>query len=577
MKKVEDLYGGFNSFKEKFLKNKKSIFSEMEVFTEQNLKKIIDGFAKNPDESDESFDEKIKKQLGNTPEVHELFAHIIWLWSLVASDMKQISKIADINKWLRDDNQINEKFSYSFDHGIMSTGQYHKTNKPLELVYIIYFLEKVLQNPTKDYIEIIKEGVKEDIEPFEMNFENGTTRKVAMYNILLHLFQPDYFSSIASFNHKFQIVDFFSKQLDIKFEVNDDLDDKYFKVKEKCLEKYDDKYPYKWDIIYNQYEFNKLDFYHPDIEKYWKSDIVLESKNMILHGAPGTGKTYSVENTIKNRLEFLQGQNSQKQFKLVQFHPSYSYEDFIDGIKPEGISENGNMKFKLVNGEFKKMCIEAAEELKLNSSNPKSFYFIADEVNRAELSRVFGELLLCLEEDKRLRYVNGKWHGTKVKTQNANLWQDEHAVIIEDGERYFGVPENLYFIGTMNDIDRSVDSFDMALRRRFFWKHYRCDYDVIREHFRIAKGNYPDKLDGYIYICKKLNEKITSKKDLNLGDSYELGHSYFMKINAINNTQIKKLWDSHIAPLLKEYLRAELSQNDIDKKLEELQKEFKIK
>ena len=429
----------------------------------------------------------------------------------------------------------------------------------------------------KNYIEIIKEGVKEDIEPFEMSFENGTSKKVAMYNILLHLFDPQYYSSIASFNHKVQIVDFFSTQLDIKFEVHDDLDYKYFKVKEKCLEKYNDKYPYAWDTIYNNYEFNKLDFYHPDIGKYWKSDIVLESKNMILHGAPGTGKTYSVENTIKNRLEFLQEQNSKKQFKLVQFHPSYSYEDFIDGIKPDGISENGNMKFKLVNGEFKNMCIEEAKELKENPSNPKSFYFIADEVNRAELSRVFGELLLCLEEDKRLRYVSGKWQGTKVKTQNANLWQDEHAVIIEDGERYFGVPENLYFIGTMNDIDRSVESFDMALRRRFFWKHYRCDYDVIREHFRIAKGNYPDKLDEYIYICKKLNEKITSEKDLNLGDSYELGHSYFMKINTINNTQIKKIWESHIAPLLKEYLRAELSQNDIDKKLEELQKEFKIK
>ena len=577
MSKLKDIYEGFNSFKDRFLENKKSIFSDNQVFTKENLNKIIEGFAKNPDESDKSFDEKIKIQLGNATEVHELFAHIIWLWSLVASDMKQIGKIADINKWLDNDKKIDENFSYSFNHGIMSTGQYHKTNKPLELVYIIYFLQKVLDNPEIDYVEIIKKGLKDDIEPFEMSFENGTTRKVAMYNILLHLFKPEYYSSIASFNHKEKIVDFFSTQLEINFEKMDDMDDKYFKVKEKCLEKYGDMYLYKWDEIYNNYEFNKLDFYHPHIEKFWKSDIILESKNMILHGAPGTGKTYSVENTIKNRLDFLQEQNSQKQFKLVQFHPSYSYEDFIDGIKPDGISDNGNMKFKLVNGEFKQMCIEAAKELKENPKSPRQFYFIADEVNRAELSRVFGELLLCLEEDKRLRYLNGKWHGTKVKTQNSNLWQDEHAVIIEEnGERYFGVPENLYFIGTMNDIDRSVDSFDMALRRRFFWKHYRCNYDVVYEHFRIAKGNYPENLDKYISICKKLNEKITSSEDLNLGDSYELGHSYFIKINSINNTQIKKLWENHIAPLLKEYLRAELSQNDIDKKLEELQKEFKI-
>lgn len=576
---IKDIYTGFKCFKIRFLQNKKSIFSDNEVFNLDNIAKLIDGFARNPDESDSTFDEKIKKQLGNAPEVHELFAHIIWLWSLVASDMKQQSKIEDINKWLEDGKKIDEKFNLSFNHGIMSTGQYHKTNKPLELIYIIYFLYKVLKNEASnvDYVQIIKHGVKEDIEPFEMSFENGTSRKVAMYNILLHLFNADYYSSIASYNHKEKIIYFFSNQYDVIFAVNDDLDDKYYKVKQKCIEVHEDKYPYLWDEIYDKYVFNKLDFYHPDIEKLWKSEIILESKNMILHGAPGTGKTYSVENSIKNRLEFLKEQNHKNQFKLVQFHPSYSYEDFIDGIKPDGISKNGNMKFKLVNGEFKKMCIDAAKELQQNPTKPKQFYFIADEVNRAELSRVFGELLLCLEEDKRLKYVNGKWKGTKVKTQNANLWTEEHAVIIEDGEYYFGVPDNLYFIGTMNDIDRSVDSFDMALRRRFFWKHYRCDYDVLRENFRIAKGNYPDYLDKYIDICKKLNGKITSENDLNLGDSYELGHSYFMKISSINNTQINKLWENHIAPLLKEYLRAELSKNDIDKKLIELKKDFTIK
>ena len=134
MSEITDIYGGFNRFKEIFLVDKKSIFSDNKVYTAENLNKIIDGFAKNPDESDSGFDEKIKKQLGNTPEVHELFAHIIWLWSLVASDMKQESKIHDINKWLSEQNKFTKESPYSFNHGIMSTGQYHKTNKPLELV-----------------------------------------------------------------------------------------------------------------------------------------------------------------------------------------------------------------------------------------------------------------------------------------------------------------------------------------------------------------------------------------------------------------------------------------------------------
>ncbi|OCL90835.1 McrB family protein [Arcobacter porcinus] len=578
MRKLKDIYEGFDSFKDRFLKNKKSIFSDNQVFKKENLNKIIEGFAKNPDESGKSFDEKIKIQLGNATEVHELFAHIIWLWSLVASDMKQIGKIADINKWLDNDKKIDENFPYSFNHGIMSTGQYHKTNKPLELVYIIYFLQKVLDNPEIDYVEIIKKGLKDDIEPFEMSFENGTTRKVAMYNILLHLFKPEYYSSIASFNHKEKIVDFFSTQLEINFEKMDDMDDKYFKVKEECLEKYGDKYPYKWDEIYNNYDFNRLDFYHPHIEKLWKNEIDFESKNLILHGAPGTGKTYITEETIKTRKEVL----GNIEYELVQFHPSYGYEDFIDGIKPVGLTENGQMKFELKNGIFKQMCIDAFKNL-IESQNDKTklktYYFIADEINRAELSRVFGELLLCLEDDKRLRIVDGKIEGTKIKTQNSNLWEEKHAVVVEEKDNkekefYFGVPENIYFIGTMNDIDRSVDSFDMALRRRFVWKQYRCDYEAIENKYKDEKD-----IEAYITVCKNLNNHITTENNngFNLSDSYELGQAYFMKPKRLTQKELDRVWIEHISPILKEYLRAEYSEKDIIGKLAEAQNIFKLK
>jgi 5-methylcytosine-specific restriction endonuclease McrBC GTP-binding regulatory subunit McrB len=286
---------------------------------------------------------------------------------------------------------------------------------------------------------------------------------------------------------------------------------------------------------------------------------------MILHGAPGTGKTYSVENSIKNRLEFLSGQDANKQFKLIQFHPSYSYEDFIDGIKPSGIGQNGNMTFELVNGEFKQLCIDAFKELKAANNDrrkAKNYYFIADEINRAELSRVFGELLLCIEDDKRLKFENDKLIGSKVKTQNSKLWKQEHAVVVDGDEYFFGVPENLYFIGTMNDIDRSVDSFDMALRRRFFWKQYRCDYDVIADNFRKDAN-----VKKYLELCEALNRYISTT--FNLGNSYELGHAYFLKIDRINTSKINKLWDNHIAPLLKEYLRSEYSENELEGKIDE--------
>jgi len=360
---------------------------------------------------------------------------------------------------------------------------------------------------------------------------------------------------------------------------------------EKNLKK---KYPYRWLSEYKELPFNgDFDFYHNKIEKLWKNDIDFESKNLILHGAPGTGKTYITEETIKTRKEVL----GNIEYELVQFHPSYGYEDFIEGIKPTGL-ENGQMRFELKNGIFKQMCIDAFKNL-IESQNDntklKTFYFIADEINRAELSRVFGELLLCLEDDKRLRIVKEKIYnkevlkveGTKIKTQNASLWEKKHAVVIldienklvdldenndylEDGNKYFGVPENIYFIGTMNDIDRSVDSFDMALRRRFVWKKYRCDYEAIENKYREEKD-----IESYITACKRLNNHIIDEKEgFNLSDSYELGQAYFMKPKNLTKKELDRVWLEHISPILKEYLRAEYSEKDIFGKLEEARKKF---
>jgi len=306
--------------------------------------------------------------------------------------------------------------------------------------------------------------------------------------------------------------------------------------------------------------------------EFFGKSFPFDSKNMILHGAPGTGKTYSVENSIKQKLSASVDGDTDKYYTLVQFHPSFGYEEFIDGIKPSGLDENGQMKFELVDGVFKKMCIDAANELVNNPKSPKNFYFIADEINRAELSRVFGEVLLCLEEDKRLSYKNGKWEGTKIEVLNSGLWtRDSQAVIVENGRRYFGVPTNIYFIGTMNDIDRSVDSFDMALRRRFLWRHYQCDYSVLEDEY-FNDSN----LEDYITICKALNEHIISPKGYDLGESYQLGHSYFMKPSKLTKVQLTLVWVNYIKPLLREYLRSSVSVGQIESKLKEAERIYRL-
>ncbi len=561
---VNTVYEAFKYFKNHFLIGKKSIFSDSddEIFSKINIEYVLKKFVKNPNEdSGSDFDEKINTQLENpSNEIQIVFAHAIWLWAIFAHDMKRDSKINGVKKWIPD----LKNYLMFPDSSCGSTGQYHKTNKPAELAYIFSFFEACLnKNESENYEQVIKKLGKNQ----QMGKSNG---KVTMYNILLHLVNPEYYERIASYGQKEKVVSFFESVFDdLNFNTDDDVDDKIKNVRGRC--ELDDRF--KTNIIQLDGQ-DRFDFYGP-LQSLWDNGIVLESKNMILHGAPGTGKTYSVENSIKNRLEVFSAKNVNSQFTMVQFHPSYGYEDFIDGIKPAGIDSNGNLKFELINGSFKKMCITAFAELnrvRNTKEKAKIFYFIADEINRAELSRVFGELLLCIEEDKRLRFEKGKLVGTKVKTQNSNMWKKEHAVVVlnevgeidSDGDDfYFGVPTNLYFIGTMNDIDRSVDSFDMALRRRFFWKHYECDYDVLAEKYKDES-----ELETYRSNCINLNKHIVSENGFNLGESYQLGHSYFLNPKKLNSQQIKKTWDNNITPLLKEYLRSEYKENDIKKHLD---------
>lgn len=322
------------------------------------------------------------------------------------------------------------------------------------------------------------------------------------------------------------------------------------------------------------------------------SSIKLEAKNMILHGAPGTGKTFSIKNTIKNII-LKQGGNIDKQLVFTQFHPSYIYEDFIDGIKPNGIDKRtGQLKFELKNGNFKELCKIATQKLLEERKEGKKddeltkFFFVADEINRAELSRVFGELLICLEDDYRIDFDkqgNIKKEESLITLQNASL--DKNPVYKKGDKNYFGVPLNLYFIGTMNDIDRSVDSFDMALRRRFFWKEIRCNYDFIQEKTneefknickilnRYITGYKEEKSNGRFEKVDKIKIKNKEVETLKLGTSYELGQAYFKDMNSMG---IDNLWSSKIEPLLKEYLRAEYSQDEIMNKLQEAKEIFTL-
>lgn len=242
-------------------------------------------------------------------------------------------------------------------------------------------------------------------------------------------------------------------------------------------------------------------------------------KNLILQGPPGTGKSY-----LAKRLAFLdqEGVHSDR-IEVVQFHSGYSYDDFIQGYRPDA-----NGRFKLTNGVFYEFCLRAA-------ANPhQSYYFLIEEINRGNVSSIFGEMLFLLEADKR-----GPLYATSL-TYGAS-----------ENERFY-IPENVFVIGTMNTADRKLALLDYALRRRFAFFKMEPQFNAQFQNY-LASKNVNLKLIKHITSAlKNVNQVITA--DPALGAGFQIGHSYFSTppLNA-DLVWFNSIVQNEIAPLLEEY------------------------
>jgi len=244
-------------------------------------------------------------------------------------------------------------------------------------------------------------------------------------------------------------------------------------------------------------------------------NLLERKQNIILEGAPGVGKTF-----LAKRLAYaILGQKDPSKILTVQFHQNYSYEDFVEGIRP---TVEGQLEIR--DGIFKEFCQHAAQD-------PDSKYFcIIDEINRSNLSKVFGELMMLVEHDKR-----------------------EESVVLPYSRAHFSIPQNIYMIGTMNTADRSLALVDYALRRRFAFYPVQPAFksDKLKDYLSQQKHLPKDFIDNLIPKLIKLNEEISNR----LGQGFMIGHSYFVDQLSSNHHQedYKEILQYEIRPLLEEY------------------------
>lgn len=570
----EYVYELYNQFINECILNNDSVLTNEEaIFSLANLEKVKTIFIDGGIGGNEStYWGKVKKQFeGADYSVRLCFAHLNWLWYLPANDItiktkKETPLIILETPDFKSLFESRKKENYYPKEGVGSAGQYHKTNKPNEIGFLLLLCVKLKQEVEQGHLKT-KEGVNQKIVEIaasildsnwynveDKHYQSLHRKSIAMQSLILHLAKPEYYEPIASLQDKQAIKNNFEVLLNESVNKELSLDDEIYLIKQELVN-----------------SGIKESFYSHQLWPIWKNSLRNSStemmslqykKAMVLYGPPGTGKTYTASKLAKAfitnhylhkkenlKTYFSEGlKNIEDRIHLLQFNPNTSYEDFIAGYQLKA-TETGSETIA-VKGQLFDIIDKANNETETTDEAGKvklPHVLILDEINRVDLSRVFGEFFSAMEN-----------RNTPIETAVKGI--------------KLCVPDNLYIIGTMNEIDFSVERVDFALRRRFVWQFKGYNENALIEMLNtyFEPSQFEELQDVFVKQCNAVNHYISNEIE-ELGEDYQIGHAFFAELsniyeehkNLTGKSRSKKilfkeaksiLWEISINPMLVAFL-----------------------
>ena len=548
---AEKVYAAAQQWVNRALRADGSLFTPGKViWTRELLRELRRRFLDQPDSSKDPFRVKLQRQLaGSPPEVRQLMAEALYFMYLIASpdQVKGETKIARIKEVLGQDLQIPYSLVAAQANGPVTIDAAFAGGLPYFVGFIIEFVEQWKEERADKQGALLWDpwAFKQFASSITFRgqlFSGNFNPSITQLNAMLHLIFPDTFDPVISNPHKNKIVAAFANYVR---DPSDDVDRKIMQIRQ-VIERQNGGY---------------FHFYETDIQNVWNgttppsdpvSDttpdngdgegderesapdfaplarrlhldgkflddvyaLLEEKKQVIFQGPPGTGKTFVAQALA----EFLAGDEAR--VTLVQFHPSYAYEDFVQGYRP--MLRDGVAGFELRDGPL----LQAARQAKENGDG--KHFLLIDEINRGNLAKVFGELYFLLE-----------YRGREMRLQ----YSDEA----------FSLPENLYIIGTMNTADRSIALVDLALRRRFYFVEFHPDTPPVRgllRRYLREKMHRKEIAPGMEWVA----DAVDRANNLLAEDRHAaIGPSYFMR-TGLDDAAVERIWRHSVLPYIEERL-----------------------